>query len=132
MFGRSHDTDIYLSEAYFSLRRWHLDTLVAILTAAAAAAFPAVVFVVATNHGLRKNRLLVNGLRLVACVIVQFIAIVAATEVAGEPRTVKGLSEAVESSASGVLALLGIIVADVVAVIVIVLYRSEWVEPPIR
>jgi len=95
----------------------------------------ALVYPIATHRWARKSKTMVLAARIVACVLVQFIAILAATTVLygpGEEVDFSNIEEVVRQNAASMLTAFAIVLVDVVVVIIIALFKSEWVEPLMR
>ncbi len=105
------------------------------LTAIFAFAVSIMIFLFVRYWRLRRRKLLVVVGRIVACVFVQLLAILGTTLLIDEPQEAglfQNMNEVVESNAADVLIIFVMILADVITIIVIALFKSEWVEPLLR
>jgi ABC-type nickel/cobalt efflux system permease component RcnA len=89
------------------------------------------------NHRrLRKKKLLILMMRVIACVLIQIAAILIIAEYVIEPYQERQnvepeQQEGLTYGAEYVTTLL-VVFVDVIAIIFVALYKSDWVEPLLR
>jgi cytochrome bd-type quinol oxidase subunit 2 len=111
------------------------DSLLVLILGVTAVVLVVLVYFIRTRRWARKSKAVVFSTRATACILIQIIAIIAALSTItphDDDLSPAEKAKIAKDNATSTLMIVAIITVDALLVVIVALYKSQWVEPLMR